>query len=238
MEGKETTSITTQNKKRKICVSCGVELMGRKRRYCSKDCRGLLDFALSWLKNLLLPLNTNYATFSFTETVLIINILSFYSKEVSTYYYKRSPGMTPAEGLKDICKTLNKEWYEKSLESRSRRAASEHLLEIGVKDFIPRSNIVPISVNSNSAISRQLTHFNLNLKDLDAYPFEKIKNAFRKKAKKHHPDYGGNPDDFIHISDAYNEILTFIKNPTVRTRTGLPGQWSYDGSDRKWSAPL
>jgi len=238
MEEKRTTSVTADSKRPRTCICCGVELSGRKRRYCSKDCRGLLDFALSWLKNLLLPLNTNYATFAFTESVLIINILSFYAKEVSTFYYRRLPGMTPAEGLKEVCKTLNKEWYEKSQESRSRRAASEHLLEIGIKDYIPRDNVMPISINSNTEINRKLTYFNLSLEDLESYPLEKVKTAYRKEAKRHHPDYGGNPVDFIHISEAYKDIIAFMKNPTYRTRIGLPGKWSYDGSNRKWSAPL
>ena len=33
---------------------------------------------------------------------------------------------------------------------------------------------------------------------------EKIKKAYRKKATKHHPDKGGNPDDFKELVLAYN----------------------------------
>lgn len=238
MEKNKSTSITTENRKEKLCVSCGTQLSRRKRRYCSKECRELLVFALSWLKNLLLPLNTNYATFSFTDSVLIINILSFFSREVSTFLYKRVPGMTPAAGLKEVCKTLNKAWYEKNQESRSRRAASEHLLKIGIKDFIQKDNVTPISVASGSKISRKLSYFNLNLEDLDADPFDQIKSAYRKEIKRHHPDYGGDPIDFIKVSEAYKDIIAFMKNPTVRERRGLPGKWSYDGSNFKWSAPL
>lgn len=228
----------TENQKEKVCLSCGVVLAGRKRRYCSKDCKGLLIFALGWLKNLLLPLNTNYATFAFTDSILIINILSFFSKEVSTFIFKRAAGKTPAQGLKEVCKTLNKEWYEKNLSSRSRRAASEHLLGTGIKDFIPRAYVTPISINSNSRISSKLTQFDLSLDDLEKNPLEQIKRAYRKEVKKHHPDYGGDPTDFINISEAYKDIRAFIKNPILRTRTGLPGTWSYDGSNYKWSAPL
>jgi hypothetical protein len=202
------------------------------------DCKELLVFALSWLKNLLLPLNTNYATFSFTDSVLIINILSFFSTEVSTYLYRRIPGMTPAEGLKDVCKTLNRQWYEKNLESRSRRAASEHLLKIGLKDFAQKDNVTPISIVSGSKINRKLSYFNLNLEDLNSNPVNRVKSAYRKEIKKHHPDYGGSPSDFIKVSEAYQDILAFMKNPTVRERRGLPGKWSYDGSSYKWSAPL
>jgi hypothetical protein len=146
--------------------------------------------------------------------------------------------MTPAEGLKDACKTLNREWYEKNLESRSRRAASEHLLKIGLRDFIQKDNVTPISIVSGSRINRKLSYINLNLTDLTGDPANKIKRAYRKEIKKHHPDYGGNPTDFIKVSEAYKDILAFIKNPTVRERRGLPGKWSYDGSSFKWSAPL
>lgn len=235
---KKGRSLTEQPPRKKACVSCGEPLSGRRRRYCSKECRELLLFALGWLKNLLLPLNTNYATFSFTDSVLIINILSFFSTEVSTYIYKRIPGMTPAEGLKDVCKTLNKEWYEKNLESRSRRAASEHLLDIGMKDFVQKDGVTPISIVSGSRINKKLSYFNLNLEDLDGDPINTIKSAFRKEIKKHHPDYGGTTTDFIKVSEAYQDILVYMENPTVRERRGLPGKWSYDGSNYKWTAPL
>jgi len=195
-------------------------------------------FSLGWLKNLLLALNTNYATFSFTDSHLIINVLSFFSKDVSTFIYRRIPGKTPAEGLKEVCKTLNKEWYNKKQASRSRRAASEHLLKIGLRNIIPKDNVTPIAVNCHSKISRKLTHFNLSIEDLSENPEEQIKSAYRKKVKKHHPDYGGNAVDFIIISEAYQDILRFINNPNIRTRTGLPGRWSYDSSNYKWSAPL
>jgi hypothetical protein len=238
MEKKKNTSLTTESPKEKRCVSCGLQLSGRKRRYCSKECKELLVFALSWLKNLLLPLNTNYATFSFTDSVLIINILSFLSTDVSTYLYRRVPGMTPAEGLKDACKSLNREWYEKNRESRSRRAASEHLLKIGLRDLTKKDNVTPISIVTGSRIDRKLSYFNLNLEDLGVGSADTIKSAYRKEIKKHHPDYGGNTTDFIKVSEAYKDILTFMKNPTVRERRGLPGKWSYDGSSYKWSAPL
>lgn len=238
MNKKITRSIMAENQKDRSCVSCGAGLSGRKRRYCSKDCKDLLVFALGWLKNLLLPLNTNYATFAFTDSVLIINILSFFSKEVSTFVFRRIPGKTPAEGLKEVCKILNRQWYEKSQSSRSRRAASEHLLGTGMKDFIPKDNIMPVSTHSNSKISRKLTYFNLSLSDLENKPLEQLKSAYRKEVKKHHPDYGGESTDFINISEAYKDIIAFINDPKLRTRTGLPGTWSYDGSSYKWSAPL
>ena len=238
MEKKNNTSLIAGNEKDKFCISCGTKLLGRKRRYCSKECKDLLIFALSWLKNLLLALHTNYATFSFTDSHLIINILSFFSKEVSTFLYERIPGKTPAEGLKEVCKTLNKEWYEKKQASRSRRAASEHLLKIGIRDIIPKDNVTPISTSRNSKISRKLTFFNLCLLDLEKNPFKQIKSAYRKEVKKHHPDYGGNPKDFINISEAYKDVLYCLSHPNTRTRSGLPGKWSYDGSNYKWSAPL
>lgn len=238
--GKNTgTSLISEPRKEKFCVSCGCRLSGRKRRYCSPDCKELLLFALSWLKNLLLPLKTNYATFSFTDAVLIINILSFFSKEVTTFVWKREPGKTPAEGLKEVCKVLNREWYNKNRTSRSQRTASEHLLNMGLKDFVAKHDITPIAVNTHSKITRKLTHFNLRIEDLERNPMEKLRSAYRKEVKKHHPDYGGDPADFITISEAYKDIVDHILHPgPTRTRTGLPGKWSYDSCDRKWSAPL
>ena len=38
-----------------------------------------------------------------------------------------------------------------------------------------------------------------------------ISKAYRKLAKKYHPDKGGNAKDFEKISKAYNEALKIIK---------------------------
>ena len=34
-----------------------------------------------------------------------------------------------------------------------------------------------------------------------------IKRAFREKAKKYHPDMGGNKNTFMQLVDAYNEVI-------------------------------
>ena len=106
---KEIVSSKPGRAKEKICLSCGVALDKRKRRYCSKECKDLLVFALRWLKNLLLALNTSYATFSFSEYLLIVNILPYRSEEVFSFFYKRTPGRTPSEDLKAMCIELSRQ---------------------------------------------------------------------------------------------------------------------------------
>ena len=34
-----------------------------------------------------------------------------------------------------------------------------------------------------------------------------VKAAFRKKALEHHPDHGGDPEDFIALKRAYDRIV-------------------------------
>jgi hypothetical protein len=39
-----------------------------------------------------------------------------------------------------------------------------------------------------------------------------IKQSYRTLAKKHHPDAGGNPKNFMEITEAKNKCLTYLKN--------------------------
>lgn len=47
---------------------------------------------------------------------------------------------------------------------------------------------------------------------------QEIKRAYRKLAMKHHPDRGGNPEEFAKIQEAY-DMLT---NPTAKTQFNSP----------------
>ena len=225
--------------KRKKCLSCGVLLDKRKRRYCSKECKDRLVFALRWLKNLLLALNTNYATFSFSEYLLIVNILPHRSKEVFSYFYKRTPGQTPAEDLKAMCLELSREWYNKNEQTNCRALASVHILKKGQKGVVSKDLIEPVAKKSKYNIQKQLKSLKLSIDDMDSEGSkEKIKAAYRKEAMRTHPDVGGDGEKFKIVSESYQELIQWLKIPVFIIARGVPDKWSYDGTSYKWRTPL
>lgn len=225
--------------KRKTCLSCGAALDKRKRRYCSKRCKDLLLFALRWLKNLLLAINTNYATFSFSEKLLIVNVLPYRSNEVLSYFYKRNPGKSPADDLKSMCIELSREWYDKNKQSGCRALAAVHILNKGQKGVISEDSIRPVSKISRSNIQKQLKALKLSIRDIHSeVSKERVRAAYRKQALKTHPDVGGDGEKFKIVSESYQEIIEWLKNPHFVISHGVPGKWSYDGDSYKWKTPL
>ncbi|MFC1815508.1 J domain-containing protein [Thermodesulfobacteriota bacterium] len=235
----EIISTAYGNGKKKKCLSCGAALDNKKKRYCSKACKDLLIFALRWLKNLLLALHTKYATFSFSEYLLIINVRPHRSNDVFSYFYKRTPGKAPAEDLKKMCIELSREWYNKNKQTNCRVLASIHILNKGQKGVISKDLIKPMVKKSKSNIKKQLISLKLSVEDIDDEGSkEKIKAAYRKEALKTHPDVGGDEEKFKSISEAYQELISWLKNPHFIIRRGVPGKWSYDGRNFKWRTPL
>ena len=66
----------------------------------------------------------------------------------------------------------------------------------------------------------------------------KIKTAYKRMAKIHHPDMGGDAEKFKKLSEAHQQMLTWAENPQFTSRKVLNDCWSYDGSSNKWSPPL
>jgi len=240
MKNKTTISASDDShKKKKACLSCGAVLNGRKRRYCSKNCKDKLQFALRWLKNLLLALNTKYATFSFSEYFIIINILPYRSKEVFSYFYKRTPAKTPADDLKSMYLEMSKAWYHKNVQTKCRMLASTHILNKGQTGIVHKDSIRPETKTSGSTVQRQTKLLKLSLEDIIAEKSkEKIKTAYRKEALRTHPDVGGDGEEFKIISEAYQELVQWLENPSFTIRRGLAGRWSYDGLSYQWRTPL
>lgn len=225
--------------RRRVCLSCGAGLDKRKRRYCSKECKDLLIFALRWLKNLLLALNTNYATFSFSEYLLVVNILPYRSEEVFSFFYPRTPGLTPAEDLKSMCIELSREWYNNNQHTNCRALASIHILKKGLTGIVAKDLVKPVTKRSGANITKQLKALRLSLEDIVSEKSkEKIKAAYRKEALKTHPDVGGDGEKFKIVSESYQELIQWLKSPSYVVSRGVPEKWSYDGYSYKWRAPL
>jgi hypothetical protein len=238
---KEQTSISPyiRRDRPKQCLSCGCALNGGRRRYCSGECRETLVFWLGWISDILRPVGTMYATFHFTESELILHVLPFASRKVSTYIYPRTPSKRPAQDIRDMVLELNEAWWKERRRTRCRRNASEHVLEKGEKNVAPPEAVKPVVMRGPTALKKHLTELKITADNLSIAELQiKIKSAYRKQAMKHHPDRGGDEEMFKKISEAYVELNKWLENPSYRTRRGVPGKWSYDGARGRWGTPL
>lgn len=228
------------NGNQKKCLACGGKLGKRRRRYCSKECKDRLVFALGWLKNFLLALNTNYATFSFSDQLLVVNVLPHRSRDVFSFFYDRKDGRTPAEDLKTMCLDLSREWYHKNQQTRCRNLASMYVLNKQKKGLISRDTIRPLIRRTRTNVQQQLKCLKLSIKDVDSDKSEeRVKAAYRREAMRTHPDIeGGDGARFRIVSEAYHELITWLKKPTFICERGVPEKWSYDGAGFKWRTPL
>ena len=236
---KKTISPYTQKRKQKRCLSCGSALNKSRRRYCSPDCKDTLVFWLGWISDILRPVRAMYATFHFTESKLVLNVLPYASKEVSSYIYTRTPGRKPAQDIKGMVLELNEAWWDERRRTKCRWHASEHVLDKGQKNLVFPEAVRPVEKKGPFMVKKHLTHLkiagdSLNLSELQ----RKIKSAYRTQAKEHHPDWGGDEEMFKKISEAYYELNRWLENPSYRTRRGVPGKWCYDGATGKWVIPL
>jgi hypothetical protein len=219
------------------CLSCGItENVGR-RRYCSRECRLELVRGLEVLKSLLRALRTRYATFSFTESSLILDLLTCNSPRVYTFTYQRTNGHKPVRDLRIMTDTLGTLWWESERRTGKRYRASQSLLEQATRNDGALDSVIPLEINSPLGIGKFLKCLKLTGRDVrSSKAREKAKSAYRRAALKHHPDRGGESGSFRKASHAYQEILKWIDAPLLRSRRGLPGKWCFDG--KRWITPL
>lgn len=224
------------------CLSCGSQLPRRGCRYCSKECRQHLAWVLSLSKGLLRTFNTRYAAFSFTDDHVILDVLSVWSKVISRFVYQRTNGRRPAEDLKRLILKSGKEWHNLVDNRNSRSFASLSLLEKCLKKDLDPDSIKP-NKNARPRLSKIesdcLKILKLGREDLSsADSLDKIKQAYKKLAKIHHPDMGGDEERFKKLNQAHEKMLLWTQNPQYTSRKALNDCWSFDGFNGKWSPPL
>jgi hypothetical protein len=224
------------------CLSCGTDRIKPGRRYCSKECRQQINWVLSLSKGLLRTFNARYASFSFTPEHVILDMLPVWSKEISRFIGKRTPGNKPAEDLKNLILESGKEWYHLVDNKTSRSYACLCLLKKNHKKDIDPGDIKPnrkfrpkLSKDENDC----LKILKLKRKDLfSGSHLAKIKTAYKRMAKLYHPDVGGDEEKFKKLNEAHKQMLLWAKNPQYISRKALRGCWSYDGSTNRWAPPL
>jgi predicted nucleic acid-binding Zn ribbon protein len=84
------------------CLSCGTdENMGR-RKYCSIECRQRLRYNLNMRSGLLKALNTKFATFYFTNSLIFMDVLPYLRPSI---FWKGPKAKTPP-----LPSNLSKSW--------------------------------------------------------------------------------------------------------------------------------
>lgn len=229
-------------KKKRKCLACGSTELGRRRRYCSLDCRKQMMWVLSLSKGLLSSFNARYASFSFNQNQVILDILPAWSKEISRFTHKRTLGQKPAYDLKKLILDSGSEWYALIDNNNSRSYASLALLKKNSNRSIPSKSIKPdssVKPRFSKDERQALKLLRLKLEELLAEEkTTKIKSAYKKMARIHHPDMGGDPEEFRKVKDAHEQMLIWAQNPQFSSRKALIDCWSYDASTNKWVPPL
>lgn len=220
------------------CLSCGTtENMARK-KYCSIACRQTLRSKLDMRTGLLQALNTRYATFYFSDVMIIMDVLPYGFKDICSFFYPRSPGSTPGDDFSAMSNILGESWWEEKRRTNKRYLASMHVLSLAKRNHDGSVTIRPHAFETPMIKATSLIYLNLSKGDLYSPELLKIiKTAYRHQAKIYHPDLGGDAAIFRKINRAYEELTNWADNPSFLRRRGFPDKWFYDGCVNKWRQP-
>jgi hypothetical protein len=222
--------------KAKACPACGQTGFPGRRKYCSPACRQRLLDKLAVLSGLLQALRVRYATFSFTRETLVLNLVIWGYGPVYTFLWERSANRKPSEDLMDMTEILGREWWNEHNHRNSRHQACLHIMEKARTGLTGREQVRPLCTRSPRVNRKHLAVLALSRSQIagsDATAC--IKSAFRRQALRHHPDLDGNPEVFLKVHSAYQELLEWVRDPVMTRQTGLPEKWTYNG--RRWIPP-
>src|ERR1035437_1122156 len=230
---------TTKPKKQNRCLSCGTTEDMKSRRYCSMKCRQKLRQKLNTRSGLLQALNTRYATFYFSDTMIILDVVPHGIKEIFRYTRLRSAGNSPSEDFSKMTNMLGNAWWEEEKRTTKKYLASRHVLELATRWVISPVLMRPRLIKVPTIKTAAMNYLEIDKADINSDQLSKIiKNAYRRQAKIHHPDLGGHASTFRKLHAAYMELLRWADDPTFIRRRGFPDKWYYDGENKKWVQPI
>ena len=220
------------------CLSCGTSENMDRRRYCSVECRQQLRYHLNLRTGLLRALNTRYATFYFTDAIIILDVLPYGSAELFSYIFPRTSDCKPVDDFCTLSNILGNAWWAERNRTNKRYIANRFILEKAINKDTDPAQIKPVEVKEPAKLKKSLMFLKLQKSDLNSPGLQrKIKSAYRKQAMKHHPDLGGDAAGFRTLHDAYEQIIRWSENPVFIRRRGFPDKWFYDGSTVRWVQP-
>ena len=220
------------------CLSCGTdENMGR-RKYCSIECRQKLRYSLNMRTGLLKALNTKFATFYFTPSLIFMDVLPYGSVNLFSFLFPRTPNRKPVDDFVTMANVLGNAWWAEKRRTNKRYIATRHVLEKAKNEKITSKSIKPFEIVEPARMAKSLTFLKLGRSDLDSPELQRIiKSAYRRQAKVHHPDYSGDAAVFRKVQHAYEQLMDWAENPTFTRRRGFPDKWFYEGSTNRWIQP-
>jgi predicted nucleic acid-binding Zn ribbon protein len=231
--------VKTHNLNQHHCLSCGTVEIKKSRKYCSIRCRQNLRQKLNTRSGLLQALNTRYATFYFSDRLIIMDVLPRGYKEIFRYTQFRTSGEKPAEDFSKMTNMLGSAWWAEEKRTTKKYLASRHVLELAKKQAVSIMSFRPKIMNIATIKNETLNCLEIDKAELRSADLKKIiKDAYRRQAKIHHPDIGGNAKIFLKLHNAYKELLQWAENPTFIRRRGFPDKWFYDGENQKWVQPI
>jgi hypothetical protein len=230
---------SAQDQKHSYCLSCGTTENIANRRYCSIKCRQNLRQKLNTRSGLLQALNTRYATFYFSDTMIILDVVPHGIREIFRYTLPRTIGKKPAEDFGDMTNALGNAWWAEEKRTRKNYLASRHVLELAGRFPLLPALMRPRLIKVPTVKPENLIYLDIARADLGSRELIKmIKNAYRRQAKIHHPDAGGQASTFRKIHEAYKELLRWADDPSFIRRRGFADKWYYDGDNKKWVQPV
>jgi hypothetical protein len=225
--------------KRRVCLSCGGELPPRHRRYCANACRQQLLATLNRRTGLLRALSTRYATFYFTDFVIVMDLITYGNEQIYSYMLPRSLGRKPVDDFCDLSNMLGTRWWDERNRTKKRYVASQHVLDQASKACKSPQAVIPSTLAVPSVGVRHLMTLEIGTEELTPSNMENsIKRAYRSQVKRHHPDLGGSAQAFLKIQEAYERLIHWTKNPTYIRRSGFPDKWLYEGANNRWLQPI
>ncbi len=221
------------------CLACGVPLTARRRRWCAVACHQYLLASLNRRTGLLQTLGIRYATFYFTEFMVVMDLLPYDSQQIYSYMLPRTAGKRPVEDFCHLSNLLGTLWWDEKNRTRKHYLASREVLERASRSQLPVESVMPRALTVPSVRSANLIRLDLHSEDLVLTRLQdRIKSAYRRQAKKHHPDLGGRPETFLKIQEAYEKLTLWAKHPTFVRRRGFPDKWLYEGAYNRWIKPI
>jgi hypothetical protein len=242
MSNKNSIQTLKKPSKTGICISCGKSCNNSRRRYCSRECRQQMLWVLSLSRGLLSIFNARYASFSFNSAQVILDILPVWSKDISRFIRERMPGKKPAEDLKYLILQSGSDWHEMIQKNNSRSYASLCLLKkysdkkLSTDALKPDGKLRP-RFSKKEKESIKLLDLEANDLVLGGH-ISRIKSAYKKMAKVHHPDMGGDSEKFKRLNEAHQQMLIWAENPQFTSKKALIDCWSFDSYTNKWTPPL
>lgn len=221
------------------CLACGAVLPKRRRRYCSMDCQQHLLAALNRRTGLLQALRTRYATFYFTDWVIMMDVLLYGVAQIHSYMLTRSPGIKPVDDFRHLSNMLGNLWWNEKHRTNKRYLASQQVLDQARKRDAPLNTVLPAVLTIPSIKADNMIRLKLEAQDLTSADLAStIKRAYRHQVMRHHPDVGGSRETFLKIQEAYEKLTQWAMRPTFVHRRGFPDKWFYEGATNRWIKPI